>query len=341
MMNEIAKGRQGLHPDCYIELVIEDSYYNMHEQVIAHPHVVDIARQAMVDAAMTADEAAIAAAPTARSSHLWDCRCQTCLPVATTITANMRFVTLGNGESGAGDPLRIAELTAAHKGINRTQGGPVGRVSRTRCRMAASRLIPAYGGSAGERGTRRPGKRSAAGQDDSSSRQRTIAADDQRAHGEEEGSSSASPKWSARGVSDGWLRRPAPDGAGVVFSPLTNTSPSVRSLQAARRSGIALLQNIVNLIWLIRRLRRRDVELMTRLGDKLAEPLLKVLGWLIRPSIISRRRSSSVGKISAGWSRNNVPDRRSAGCPVRAGGHSRQAATGARGHSARDSRPIS
>ena len=40
---------KGLHPDCYIELVIEDSYYNMHEQVIAHPHVVDIARQAMVD----------------------------------------------------------------------------------------------------------------------------------------------------------------------------------------------------------------------------------------------------------------------------------------------------
>ncbi len=49
-MMEIAKKvGKGLHPDCYIELVIEDSYYNMHEQVIAHPHVVDIARQAMVD----------------------------------------------------------------------------------------------------------------------------------------------------------------------------------------------------------------------------------------------------------------------------------------------------
>ena len=40
---------KGLHPDCYIELVIGDSYYNMRQQVIAHPHVVDIARQAMVD----------------------------------------------------------------------------------------------------------------------------------------------------------------------------------------------------------------------------------------------------------------------------------------------------
>ncbi|MCP6588836.1 peptidase T, partial [Klebsiella pneumoniae] len=38
-----------LHPDCYIALVIEDSYDNRPEQVIAHPHVVAIARQAMVD----------------------------------------------------------------------------------------------------------------------------------------------------------------------------------------------------------------------------------------------------------------------------------------------------
>ena len=54
--------------------------------------------------------------------------------------------------------------------------------------------------------------------------------------------------------------------------------------QAAQAfQGIALLQGIVNLIWLIRRLRRRDVELMTRLGDKLAEPLLKVLRLVNQP----------------------------------------------------------
>lgn len=35
---EIAKKvGKGLHPDCYIELVIEDSYYNMREKVIEHP----------------------------------------------------------------------------------------------------------------------------------------------------------------------------------------------------------------------------------------------------------------------------------------------------------------
>ncbi|AHF74110.1 Tripeptide aminopeptidase [Candidatus Sodalis pierantonius str. SOPE] len=40
---------KGLHPDCYIELTIEDSYYNMHEHVANHPHIIELARQAMVD----------------------------------------------------------------------------------------------------------------------------------------------------------------------------------------------------------------------------------------------------------------------------------------------------
>lgn len=43
MMKITEKVGKGLHPDCYIELVVEDSYYNMHEQVIVHPHMVDIA----------------------------------------------------------------------------------------------------------------------------------------------------------------------------------------------------------------------------------------------------------------------------------------------------------
>lgn len=40
---------EGLHPDCYIELTIEDSYYNMHEHVAKHPHIIELARQAMVE----------------------------------------------------------------------------------------------------------------------------------------------------------------------------------------------------------------------------------------------------------------------------------------------------
>lgn len=49
-MMEIAKKvGKGLHPDCYIELVIEDSYYNMRDKVAEFPHIIDIAQQAMRD----------------------------------------------------------------------------------------------------------------------------------------------------------------------------------------------------------------------------------------------------------------------------------------------------
>jgi len=49
-MVEIAeKVGKGLPPECYIELVIEDSYYNMREQVLNHPYALNIAHQAMLE----------------------------------------------------------------------------------------------------------------------------------------------------------------------------------------------------------------------------------------------------------------------------------------------------
>ncbi|WP_025121149.1 MULTISPECIES: peptidase T [unclassified Serratia (in: enterobacteria)] len=49
-MIEVARqvGR-GLPRDCYIEVAIEDNYYNMREQVAEHPHVIELAQQAMHD----------------------------------------------------------------------------------------------------------------------------------------------------------------------------------------------------------------------------------------------------------------------------------------------------
>ncbi|QWA12853.1 peptidase T [Sodalis ligni] len=43
---------KGLHPDCYIELTIEDSYYNMHEQVAKYPHIIELAQQAIRDSGL-------------------------------------------------------------------------------------------------------------------------------------------------------------------------------------------------------------------------------------------------------------------------------------------------
>jgi len=40
---------KGLPPKCYIELVIDDNYYNMRDKVLSHPHALKIARQAMLD----------------------------------------------------------------------------------------------------------------------------------------------------------------------------------------------------------------------------------------------------------------------------------------------------
>ncbi|MEQ1976118.1 peptidase T [Xenorhabdus sp. SGI240] len=40
---------KGLHPDCYIELAIDDDYYNMHSEVLKYPHVIAIAKQAIQD----------------------------------------------------------------------------------------------------------------------------------------------------------------------------------------------------------------------------------------------------------------------------------------------------
>lgn len=49
-MMEIAKKvGKGLHPDCYIELVIEDSYYNMRWRKWLSIRDTDIAQQAMRD----------------------------------------------------------------------------------------------------------------------------------------------------------------------------------------------------------------------------------------------------------------------------------------------------
>lgn len=49
MIGAAEKLGKGLHPDCYIELSIEDSYYNMHEQVAKYPHIIELAQQAVRD----------------------------------------------------------------------------------------------------------------------------------------------------------------------------------------------------------------------------------------------------------------------------------------------------
>ncbi|VEB07474.1 Tripeptide aminopeptidase [Klebsiella pneumoniae] len=97
--------------------MIEDSYYNMHEQVIAHPHVVDIARQAMVDCDIeTADEADPRRHRRRAALIYGTAMPKPVLPVAYNYHGKHEFVTLEGMEKAVQVIVRIAELTAARKG---------------------------------------------------------------------------------------------------------------------------------------------------------------------------------------------------------------------------------
>ena len=116
-MMEIAKKvGKGLHPDCYIELVIEDSYYNMHEQVIAHPHVVDIARQAMVDCDIEPQMKPIRGGTAGAQLSFMGLPCPNLFTGGYNYHGKHEFVTLEGMEKAVQVIVRIAELTAARKG---------------------------------------------------------------------------------------------------------------------------------------------------------------------------------------------------------------------------------
>jgi tripeptide aminopeptidase len=112
-MMEIAKKvGKGLHPDCYIELVIEDSYYNMHEQVIAHPHVVDIARQAMVDCDIEPQMKPIRGGTDGAQLSFMGLPCPNLFTGGYNYHGKHEFVTLEGMEKAVQVIVRIAELTA-------------------------------------------------------------------------------------------------------------------------------------------------------------------------------------------------------------------------------------
>ena len=112
-MMEIAKKvGKGLHPDCYIELVIEDSYYNMHEKVIAHPHVVDIARQAMVDCDIEPQIKPIRGGTDGAQLSFMGLPCPNLFTGGYNYHGKHEFVTLEGMEKAVQVIVRIAELTA-------------------------------------------------------------------------------------------------------------------------------------------------------------------------------------------------------------------------------------
>lgn len=112
-MMEIAKKvGKGLHPDCYIELAIEDSYYNMRDQVAEHPHILELARQAMVDCGIEPQMKPIRGGTDGAQLSFKGLPCPNLFTGGYNYHGKHEFVTLEGMEKAVSVIVRIAELTA-------------------------------------------------------------------------------------------------------------------------------------------------------------------------------------------------------------------------------------
>ena len=112
-MMEIAKKvGKGLHPDCYIELVIEDSYYNMRDKVAEHPHIIEIAQQAMKDCDIEPLMKPIRGGTDGAQLSFKGLPCPNLFTGGYNYHGKHEFVTLEGMEKAVAVIVRIAELTA-------------------------------------------------------------------------------------------------------------------------------------------------------------------------------------------------------------------------------------
>ncbi len=69
--------------------MIEDSYYNMREKVVEHPHILDIAQQAMRDCHITPEMKPIRGGTDGAQLSFMGLPCLISLPADITIMVNM------------------------------------------------------------------------------------------------------------------------------------------------------------------------------------------------------------------------------------------------------------
>ncbi|MEN3755140.1 peptidase T [Mangrovibacter yixingensis] len=112
MMDIAKKVGKGLHPDCYIELAIEDSYYNMHEHVAAHPHIVELARQAMLDSDIEPVLKPIRGGTDGAQLSFKGLPCPNLFTGGYNYHGKHEFISLESMEKAVSVIVRIAELTA-------------------------------------------------------------------------------------------------------------------------------------------------------------------------------------------------------------------------------------
>ncbi|KHN56461.1 peptidase T [Pectobacterium fontis] len=102
----------GLHPDCYIEVTLTDTYYNMREQVEQHPHIIALAQQAMQDCDIETNMKPIRGGTDGAHLSFQGLPCPNLFTGGYNYHGKHEFVTLEGMEKAVSVIMRIAELTA-------------------------------------------------------------------------------------------------------------------------------------------------------------------------------------------------------------------------------------
>lgn len=112
-MIEVAQqvGR-GLPRDCYIEVAIEDNYYNMREQVAKHPYVIEVAQQAMRDCDIEPVMKPIRGGTDGAQLSFKGLPCPNLFTGGYNFHGKHEFITLEGMEQAVAVIMRIAALTA-------------------------------------------------------------------------------------------------------------------------------------------------------------------------------------------------------------------------------------
>ncbi|SQI40458.1 Peptidase T [Leminorella richardii] len=103
---------EGLHRDCHIEVVIKDMYYNMRDEVAKHPHVVEIARQAMLDNGVEPQERPIRGGTDGAVLSYMGLPCPNIFTGGYNFHSKHEFITVEGMEKATSVIMSIAEITA-------------------------------------------------------------------------------------------------------------------------------------------------------------------------------------------------------------------------------------
>ncbi|WP_437610843.1 peptidase T [Erwinia sp. V71] len=110
---DIAKRlNHGLPQNCAVEVVIEDSYYNMRKKVEAHPHIIELALQAMRDCDIEPEVKPIRGGTDGAALSYMGLPCPNIFTGGYNYHGKHEFASLDNMEKAVEVIVRIAELAA-------------------------------------------------------------------------------------------------------------------------------------------------------------------------------------------------------------------------------------